>query len=235
MKPLADKRIVLAGGTGAVGEGIAKALISDGATIIVPFRTEAKKEQLQDYLTESPREQLVLYKANVGDPKGVKAFKTQVINEFGKIDMTIASLGGWVQGHDLVDTPIDLWQEILQNNLTSHFLFASAFVPVLKAQNEGLYVNINGGAQDFVAPKAGSMTIISSAQEAMTRVLHEEAKKASYRIRSVAAFTPVKTRARGEQVQPNWVSAEDIGHYITKLYLKQTKDDPITHKLRGNL
>ncbi len=228
---LENKIIVVAGGTGEVGEGIVKFLLAEGGKVIVPFRTESKANYLRDYLSTSEASNLTLIKAEIGDFAQAQSFKMQVLEKFGRIDIAIASLGGWYQGYDLADWPYELWMTLMNNNLNSHFSFARTFLPVLRDQKEGLYVNINGGAQDMLIPQAGGMTIISSAQTRMTEVMASEAEGKGYQVCSVAAFTPVKTRARGNQVQPDWVSAEDLGRYISLIYQGQIKNDQVIHKL----
>ncbi|MEM8969655.1 MAG: SDR family oxidoreductase [Bacteroidota bacterium] len=228
---LQDKVAIVGGGTGAVGEGIVKTLLSHGATVIVPMRSLEKEESLRQYVAPTRTGSLVTYAYNIGQIEQAEAFREAVLHEFGRIDMVVASLGGWSMMHHLVDMPMAKWKEVLHNNLTTHFLFAKTFIPVLEKQNNGLYVNINGGAQENIAPLAGAMTIISSAQNRMVEVLHHEAREANYRVRSIAAFTPVQTRARGSAVDSSWVSAEDLGNHIAKLYLGKVSPDPITHKL----
>ena len=223
--------IVLAGGTGEVGEGMTRSFLSEGATVVVPIRSKDKGKKLKEYVADLSSGTLDLVPANIGDPEQAEEFKRQVLARHHKIDMAIASLGGWYQGYDLADMPYEMWTTIMTNNLTSHFIFARTVIPVLRKQDSGWYININGGAQDFAIPQAGGMTIISSAQNRMTEVLYKEAEGKGYEVRSVAAFSPVKTRARGTQVESSWVSAEGMGKYITKLYLGGISEDPITHKL----
>ncbi|WKN45447.1 SDR family oxidoreductase [Tunicatimonas pelagia] len=226
---LQDKTVVVGGGTGAVGEGIVKALLSHGATVIVPARSSEKEEKLRQYVAPVNTGSLATYAYDIGQIDQAEAFREVVLRAFGRIDMVVASLGGWSMGYDLVDTPLAMWNNVLHNNLTTHFGFVKTFIPVLKKQNDGLYININGGAQENIAPLAGAMTIISSAQNRMVEVLHHEAREANYRVRSVAAFTPVRTRARGSAVDSSWVSAEDVGNHIAKLYLGTVKPDPVVY------
>ena len=228
---LKNKTVVLAGGTGSVGEGMAESLLMEGATLVVPFRSLHKEHSLIEFLGTHHSGNLVTIPADVSDQEEAERFRDAVLSDFGYVDIAIASLGGWIEGYDIADMPIEQWSSLIQNNLTSHFLFARTMIPLLRSQNDGLYVNINGGAQDMVLPKAGGMTIISSAQNRMTEVLFEEAKTRNYRVRSVAAYTPVITRANISKADASWISAQQIGRYIAKLYHGQIKDDPITHKL----
>lgn len=50
METLQNKIAVVLGGTGGVGEGIVKSLLSAGATVVVPTRTEYKMRKLKSYI-----------------------------------------------------------------------------------------------------------------------------------------------------------------------------------------
>jgi NADP-dependent 3-hydroxy acid dehydrogenase YdfG len=227
---LENKIVVLAGATGEVGEGIARVMIDQGVILIVPYRSEKKLEELKSRLPAANEQNLIAFQANVSEPREAEVLRNMILTKFGRVDLAIASLGGWYQGYELHNMPTHLWYTIMDNNLNSHFIFARTFISVLNSQNDGLYININGGAQDFVAPQAGGMTIISSAQNKMTEVFATEARGKKYRVHSVAAYTPVVTHNRTNP-KPEWLTAEDIGHFIVKLYRDPGSKGEITHKL----
>jgi NADP-dependent 3-hydroxy acid dehydrogenase YdfG len=52
MEKLDSKIALIAGGTGSVGEGIVRAFLKQGATVVVPSRTAERLEQLRGYLGE---------------------------------------------------------------------------------------------------------------------------------------------------------------------------------------
>jgi len=53
MGMLDGKTALIAGGTGGVGEGIVRAFLSEGATVIVPSRSSDRLQQLTDQLEDS--------------------------------------------------------------------------------------------------------------------------------------------------------------------------------------
>ena len=91
-------------------------------------------------------------KGNVGDEASVQSFRNQLLERFGRIDLAIACLGGWYYGYSLHRMPFADWERVLQNNLTTHFLFMRAVLSLLHDQNHGTYVMINGGAAEVIAP-----------------------------------------------------------------------------------
>ena len=50
MAKLEGKTIVVAGGTGRVGEGLVRSFLLEGARVIVPVRSTAKDQRLRSYV-----------------------------------------------------------------------------------------------------------------------------------------------------------------------------------------
>ncbi len=224
---LTKKVIVVAGGTGAVGEGIVKALLETGATIVVPVRTEGKGNSLREY-TGNPSN-LDLIAAQPGQYDSAMAFIKEVVARYGRIDLAIASIGGWYQGGRMAQVPMSDWLQVMDNNLNAHFVFAKAMLSYFHEGDAGTYVMINGGASEMVVPGAGPMSVIAAAQKMMAQVFRAETRGTKVEVYSVAAFTPVITRTRPSG-PPDWLKAEEIGHYIAALY-RGEKGDEVIHQL----
>jgi len=218
MASLKDKVVVVAGGTGSVGEGLVKSFLGHGALVVVPVRSAQKQRNLEEHVAEISAGTLRCIEAQVGDEESVNAFRKQVLEEFGSVDMAVACMGTWYYGYSLHRMPYEDWKQIIQNNLNTHFLFMRAFLSALHVQREGVYVMINGGNSELIAPETGAFSIAAAAQKMMTRVLAEEARGTNVRVHSVVAFNPVKTRDRRREVMEEWITPEELGEYVARLY-----------------
>ena len=217
---------IVAGGTGEVGEGIVRSLLKKGITVIVPSRSPGKGERLKQYAGNDPNLHLFGTQQIQGDYN--EQLVSWTLANFGKIDLAIGSLGGWYQGTRLDQMPAGDWFNVVNNNLNSHFLFARSVCAYFHERNKGMFVMINGGSAEKMIKGAGSMSIMSNAQLVMTNVLAAEAEDTAIRIYSLMAMTPVKTRSRSF-TRKEWVSAEEIGDYIIKLY--DNPSDKVLHKI----
>jgi hypothetical protein len=66
----------------------------------------------------------------------------------------------------------------------------------------------------------------------MSRVLADEALTTQVRVYSLMVYNPVRTRDRGQNVMPDWPTAEDLGAYIIKLYTERAPNlDQTIHKI----
>lgn len=215
-----------------MGEGIVKALMREAATVIVPVRDIRKAESLKEYVSGLKKGALHIIPANVSDYQSAKAFFDKTISDFKKIDIAIAALGGWYPGGRLDQMPVSEWNSALQNNLTSHFIFASLAMNHFYKTKSGMLVQINSRAMEHIQSGQGILSLTSSAEKTMSLIFADEARGTNVRVYCVALFTPVKTRARGKNVKPEWISAEQAGQYIIKLYRKKVPflDEPV-HRL----
>lgn len=238
MSALSEKVVVVAGGTGSLGEGICNQFLSNGAEVVVPYRTEAKAEQLRDYVrtrSGDAVDRLHLYPAWIGEEQSVQEFREKVLTDFRHIDLAVASIGRSYYGYSLCRMPVDHFQQIIQDNLMTHFLFMRAMLSHMHDSDHGTYVMVNGGESEVVAPESGPISIVAAAQRMMTQALACEEKGRNVRVYSVVAFHPVKTRDRRREVMDEWLTPEALGEYIVRLYNGDVPDPAkITHTLYTN-
>lgn len=218
---LKSQVVLVAGGSGGVGEGIVRILLKANATVIVPSRNEIKLERLQEYCEDVSGGRLHTQLVNISEEGEAFQFQRQLKNKYGQLDMLVASLGGWWQGQSIIDLDLPTWNRMLKNNLTSHFLAVRAFVPLLKPQT-GVYVHINGYSADQAYPTAGPVAMAAAAQKSMVLTLSDELADQRLRVYELI-LGPIMTRNRLKhgQGEDSWYYPEDVGQYIFDLYCKQ--------------
>lgn len=236
--PLLNKVAVVAGGAGGVGEGIVRSLLENGATVVVPVRTQAKIVRLTDFVADVERGQLITLETNIGTEAGAREVSDFLIEKFrGGIDYVVASLGGWWQGLPLTAVDMSTWNRVLMNNLTSHFLAIRTLVPLL-IPNRGMYIHINGFSAEQAYPNGAPVAMSAAAQKSLVLSLAEEVKPQGIRVYELI-LGPIQTRDRikhqqGRKVDgmPDWLYPEDIGDYIVSLATgRNDKADELIHRL----
>jgi NAD(P)-dependent dehydrogenase (short-subunit alcohol dehydrogenase family) len=231
MGALSDKIIAVAGGTGSVGQGIVRTLLKEEATVIVPCRKKGSEKDLLLNIQDLRSGKLHLIFENISEEKGALQIREDIHSIFGPIDMAVASLGGWWQGATLFDLEINSWQEILQNNLTSHFMAQKTFIPLLK--NKGSYMHINGLAAEEAIPKAGPLCMAAAAQKMMMKTLSLELQDTNIRTYElILGYMKTRERILQKRCKDEWYTPEEVGEYIISLYLqKNSHYDELTHRL----
>jgi NAD(P)-dependent dehydrogenase (short-subunit alcohol dehydrogenase family) len=190
-KPLVS---VVAGATGAVGEGIALALLAAGWHVHAMGRDAVKLQTLVSKAPDNLRLHLHTHAQDFEDEKAVDETCRDVLATEGQVDMVVASLGGWWQGPDLAQTALADWRKVMHNNLEAHFLCARQWWPVLRANPQSAYVMINGGAALSPVAQAGPVSVAAGAQLSLKNALAAESHIMAPRVYSVLANTPVITR-----------------------------------------
>jgi 3-oxoacyl-[acyl-carrier protein] reductase len=139
---MADERISLVtGGTGAVGAAICRALARDGNHIAFTFhRREAVARELAGEI-EAMGRRVFFEPVEACSPEGVESFCTRAEETLGHIDVLVNNLGiiqvmpfALLDGQD--------WDDLMQVNLKSMFLFAKAVVRGMVRRKQGVILNM---------------------------------------------------------------------------------------------
>jgi len=123
---------------------------------------------------------------------------------------------------------------IFDENLHTHFIFGKLFLSFFRKQQYGVYINLNGDSSEIIAPKAGIISIIGAAERRLTEVFASEITQEQIRVYSLELFTPIITRNFSQTPLPHWLTADQVGEYILKLYNGKVPNahKPI-HKIHG--
>lgn len=77
-----NKRIVITGGSGAIGKALAKELLAKGAKVLI---TDLKDDDLQKAKEELASDQLFTFKADVSQEKEVAQYVQYAVDKMGEI------------------------------------------------------------------------------------------------------------------------------------------------------
>lgn len=189
MKPtvvnLKGRVALIAGGAGNVGKGIVRAFLDEGAIVVVPSRSAEKLESLRDRLGTLATNRFVPLVAQTDNLEGAASLRYEVLDRFGHLDVVVASLGGWNQAGAMTGISMEAWNRVVQSNLTSHFIIARTFMPVLISQEKGSYTMLGGTSSETIYPGAGLNSITGVARLMLARVMVEETQGSGVRINAL--------------------------------------------------
>lgn len=217
--------MVVAGGTGNIGEGIVRAGLRSGATVVVPSRSRSRLDALRRYVEEFgvADAKLDTRVADVSDFAQARDLLAQVVADHGHVDLTVGSLGGYWSGPGLLRTEAGEFQRVLTDNLTAHYTFARHTLPLMAAQGHGTHVLIAGPGNLLFNRHSSLVTITGHAQLAMAQVLDAEAREQG--VRSYQLFVGhIQDRRRGGGGGPDVVTPDRVGERVLALSAQQPKD-----------
>ena len=211
---LSGKTVLVVGGAGGVGEGVTRALLADGATVVATARTRAK---LDDLAVRVDAPGLVLRPLEVmGADFGGTV--DGLVDEHGLLDGAVIAIGDWgAQGRKgLLDHTDKEWEALVAANQTSVFRAYRALVPAIKPS--GMVAQLNGFSADIPFPGAGGVAATAAATKSMTRTIAEEVGGLGPRVYEVILGV-IRTRPRklAGIDDLGWIPAADVGVHVAEL------------------
>jgi NAD(P)-dependent dehydrogenase (short-subunit alcohol dehydrogenase family) len=199
-----DGRVALVtGGTGVIGNAIARALAFAGADVIIVARRREPLEEAAAELASASGRRIVALTADVGDPKSVARLLDGAADAFAFIDVLVNntfSIGG---EKPLVDLDIDDWDEPWRVNVMGPFQLSQACAKRMMAGRGGSIVNILTTAAFLPLSPMAPYGVTKAALWTMTRYL---AKECAPSVR-VNAVCPGTTSADGSVTFASWYTA----------------------------
>lgn len=219
------KVILVAGGTGAVGEGIVKYLAENGATVLVPTRSEDKALDALGYVDQPYRKNVFYLFGDISDEADAQKMHDVIVDHFEQLDGMVSSLGGWWQGAALTDITKAEWEELMQGLLTAHFVASKTLMLLLRQGSN--YTFISGvSAEDAAFSKYSGPVAPAGAAVLMLSELYAVEMAGRFNVNALV-LGPVNTRVRPTSYRKDsYVSSKTVGELIGALHFENA--NPIT-------
>jgi len=212
----AGKVVLVAGGTGGLGRAVSLAFLSEGATVVVPYRREAEYAALRS-AAAGDAAALEGVQLDVTDEAAVGSFVADLEARHGRLDAVVNTIGGYAGGIKLWDLETKTFDAMLALNLRAGFVLARAAMPVMVKQGHGSLVNVaakaafdhGAGAAAYAASKAAAVAMMDS--------LAADAKGTGVRVNSILPSiidTPANRQAMPGADYDSWPKPEDIAKVI---------------------
>ncbi|GII96459.1 SDR family NAD(P)-dependent oxidoreductase [Sinosporangium siamense] len=137
---LQGKVAVVTGASRGIGRALAQALGEAGAAVAVTARTLEAAEKAADELQASGITALPI-ELEVTDPAQADRMVELVSEGLGPIDVLVNNAGISI-GREALDTPVELWREVLATNLDGVWHCSKAVGAQMAARGGGSIVNI---------------------------------------------------------------------------------------------
>jgi NAD(P)-dependent dehydrogenase (short-subunit alcohol dehydrogenase family) len=203
---LSGRRVLVPGGTGAVGEGVVRRCLAAGAHVVVPTRTEERAAEFGRVLGDAATDHLHLVVHDYTTFDTAEQLAEQMELKLGGVDDVVAPIGGWWAGRRLWEIDEADWQGAFVGLATTHMAVLRAFLPRMTAT--GAYTVIVGASATTPVPGSGLVSMEQAAVLMMQQVLAAELQG---RHRAFAlVLGPVNTRLV-DSGDPDWVTADQVG------------------------
>jgi NAD(P)-dependent dehydrogenase (short-subunit alcohol dehydrogenase family) len=183
MSVLAGKTAFVTGGAGGIGSASAKALVKDGAAVLLMGRRlEALENTRKAFLAEFPKAKVEVHAGDARKEDDVQAGLKKAHAMQGRLDILVPTIGG-AGFKPLLMMDAETFRSELDFNIISAFLVVRYGVPLMD----------NGGAVVCISSSAGKMPFAALAGyhtakgglEAFVRAAAEELGSAGVRVNAV--------------------------------------------------
>src|SRR5271165_4439103 len=135
---------LITGASAGIGQACARALLREGASLVLTARRQHRLEQLVAEAKQLGARALFVT-GDAREEDTARRTVEQAVQSFGRIDILInnAGVGNY---KNLVDSSADDYDEMMDSNMRSTFLFTRHTVPVMIKQRSGLALMISSMA-----------------------------------------------------------------------------------------
>lgn len=219
--PLSGKTALVTGSTSGIGLGIAKALIEQGANLVMNGFGDVDLARAElTALAKKKKAKVLYHPANLAIASEVEAMVQMACEAFGGIDILVNNAG--IQHVAPVDQfPTERWDSVLAINLTAAFHTTRLVMPHMREKNWGRIINV-----------ASVHGLVASIEKSA----YVAAKHGLVGLTKVVALETAKTGITCNAICPGWVRTPLVEKQIearakkNKLNLEQAKDALVSEK-----
>ena len=171
MNKLAEKVVLVTGGSKGIGATVAKYAAREGARVVVNYSgSEADAEQVVTAIRNSGGDAIAI-KADVRSSAEVDQLFAKAIAHFGRIDVLVNNAGVMVT-KPIKDTTDEDFERQFDINVKG--VFNTLRKATTDLAENGTIINLSTSVNRLMVPTYGTYTATKSAVEQLTRVLSKE-------------------------------------------------------------
>ena len=161
---LKNKKILITGATGGIGNSLIQKFVSLGSNVVATGTNEKKLNTIKEKF-----EKVIIEKFNLADHEKIESFIEKVNEQVQGIDVLVNNAGITLDNLSIRLTE-ENWKKVLDINLTSTFLMCKFVIKKMLKNKSGKIINItsivghtgNLGQANYSASKAGIVAFSKS-------------------------------------------------------------------------
>ncbi|GGL21498.1 3-oxoacyl-ACP reductase [Halarchaeum grantii] len=182
---LDGKTAVVTGASSGIGKAIAETFAADGADVVVCSRTLADVEAVADDFAALPGD-VVAVETDVTDRNDVDALAEATVEAFGGVDVLVNNAGGGAGLMPLDEVDGDLWDSVVDVNLTGVYNVTHAFAGALRNGDASAVVNVASMAGEYGVEGMGPYSAAKGGVVSLTRTLARDWADDGVRVNAVS-------------------------------------------------
>lgn len=136
-----DRVFLITGSTSGIGQGLAKALLEDGANVVINYAHNEKNAEETKMLFSNYKDKTLYIKADVSNEKEVIEMYNKIKDRFGKLD-GIVNNAVYDKIYSIEDLTFEEYRKELEVNVLGRWLCTKYAIPMLKESKSPRIINI---------------------------------------------------------------------------------------------
>lgn len=169
---LQDKVILVTGGGRGIGKAAVSLFLAEGARVAFCGRTEGEILGVGKEL--EPEARLRPFRADISSRREVQRMVSQVISEWGKIDVLINNAGVLGPSEPIATYPPEAWEEVIRININGTFLVTQAVVRTMIPRRNGTILSVTSSVGRKGRAQWGAYAVSKFGLEGMMQTLADE-------------------------------------------------------------
>jgi 2-deoxy-D-gluconate 3-dehydrogenase len=190
------KFALVTGGSKGIGAVAAQVLAEAGADVAIVGRDQAGLADTQRAVEAAGRRCLVI-EADMATVDGPRRAGEAAVAHFGRVDILVNN-AGIALIHNLLDMPLEAWDETQAVNLRAPFILAQTLAPGMIARRSGKIINVSSQAGSVALEGHSAYSASKGGLNMLTKTMAAEWGR--YNIQTNAVSPTVILTPMGEQV-----------------------------------
>ncbi len=207
-----DRVAVITGASGGLGEVVARQFAEGGARLALFGRSSERLNELVSDLGLTEDRYLVST-SDLTEPEAARSAANDVITKFGRAEILINLIGGYIGGKKVIELAEDDLSEMLQQHVWTTFHLAQAFVPHLVANRWGRILVISSPRALNPPGNNAAYAIGKAGEEVLTLSLSQELKDTGVTANVILVRSIDVEHRRDREPTPenaSWTTPEEI-------------------------
>lgn len=170
-----NRVVVITGATGGLGQFVTRAFAEQGASLALLSTNQDTLDALASDLHLSS-DKVLTHAVNLLDTDAVQTAAKAVSAKFGRVDILIHLIGGWVGGRTIAEAEVDDFKFMLDQHAWTTIHLLHAFSPKLASNGWGRVIAVSSPSATKPSAKSGPYAAGKAAQETLVLSLADEFK-----------------------------------------------------------
>jgi NAD(P)-dependent dehydrogenase (short-subunit alcohol dehydrogenase family) len=200
---LAGKVAIVTGGSQGIGEAVAKACASEGASVAIVNRSHPDRAETVVKAVTRSGGKAAAFTADCAAVGEIETVVDRIAQVFGGIDILVNNAGIFLP-LPLAETTEAIWDRHLDLNLKGAFFFARSVVPHMRRRGGGKIINVSSVAGEAGFPNCSAYCASKGGMNNMSRALALELAPIGINVNVLAPGNVATPMNEGLRKDPAW-------------------------------